>query len=159
MLSACKEMQLIPCDLLWCLVAAAKSSCVFRRYTGEKLLDERLPVLLEAGWRPAPVDAFPDLPQSPRSNGSTASSAPPVMPQRAAGYVAPHLRGSGVNRPMWQYPLMLRVTLLVTRQAHAPPTAVADAVDKHVNVRCTYSLGFCSCWHRCIGKRQLQSGT
>ena len=80
------------------------------RYTGEKLLDERVPVLLEAGWRPTPQDAFQDLPQSPRSNGSTGSSAPPAVPQRAAGYVAPHLRGSGVSRPMRQRQcqLMLR---------------------------------------------------
>ena len=65
-------------------------------------------MLLEAGWRPAPQDAFPDLPQSPRTNGSTGSSAPPAVPQRAAGYVAPHLRGSGVSRPMRQCQLMLR---------------------------------------------------
>ena len=51
--------------------AARNSSLVSGRYTGEKLLDERVPVLLEAGWRPAPQGAFPDLPQSPRSNGST----------------------------------------------------------------------------------------
>ena len=69
--------------------AARNSSLVSGRYTGEKLLDERVPVLLEAGWRPAPQDGFPDLPQSPRSNGSTGSSAPPAVPQRAAGYVAP----------------------------------------------------------------------
>lgn len=88
--------------------AARNSSLVSGRYTGEKLLDERVPVLLEAGWRPAPQDGFPDLPQSPRSNGSTGSSAPPAVPQRAAGYVAPHLRGSGVSRPMRQRQLMLR---------------------------------------------------
>jgi len=62
------------------------------RYTGEKLLDERIEVLLEAAWRPAPEGAFPDLPQSPRSNSS---AAPPAQPQRAAGYMAPHLRGTG----------------------------------------------------------------
>ncbi len=65
------------------------------RYTGEKLLDERMEVLLEAAWRPAPEGQFPDLPQSPRSNGSASSGAPSAGPQRTAGYVAPHLRGSG----------------------------------------------------------------
>ena len=68
------------------------------RYTGEKLLDERIEVLLEAAWRPAPEGAFPDLPQSPRSNGSAASAAASAQQQRAAGYVAPHLRGTGECR-------------------------------------------------------------
>ena len=71
---------------------------MYCRYTGEKLLDERMEVLLEAAWRPAPEGQFPDLPQSPRSNGSASSLAPPVVPQRAAGYVAPHLRGTGAVR-------------------------------------------------------------
>ena len=65
------------------------------RYTGEKLLDERVEVLLEAAWRPAPEGAFPDLPQSPRANGSASSAAAPTAAQ---GYVAPHLRGTGACR-------------------------------------------------------------
>ena len=93
-------------------LAARDASLVSGRYTGEKLLDERVPVLLEAGWRPTPQDAFQDLPQSPRSNGSTGSSAPPAVPQRAAGYVAPHLRGSGVSRPLRQCQLMLKIPRL-----------------------------------------------
>ena len=68
---------------------------MYSRYTGEKLLDERMEVLLEAAWRPAPEGQFPDLPQSPRSNGNASSAAPSIVPQRAAGYVAPHLRGTG----------------------------------------------------------------
>ncbi len=63
------------------------------RYTGEKLLDEKVEVLLEAAWRPAPEGAFPDLPQSPRANGSASSAAAPAAAQ---GYVAPHLRGTGM---------------------------------------------------------------
>lgn len=65
------------------------------RYTGEKLLDELVEILLEAAWRPAPKEAFPNLPQSPRANGSGASAAAATGQQRASGYVAPHLRGSG----------------------------------------------------------------
>ena len=63
------------------------------RYTGQKVHDERLEVLLEAVWRPAAPEAFPDLPQSPKANGSANPAFTP--PPAAAGYVAPHLRGSG----------------------------------------------------------------
>ena len=63
-----------------------------RRYTGEKVHDERVEVLLEAVWRPAPAGAFPDLPQSPKANGAGAPAFTP--PPAASGYVAPHLRGA-----------------------------------------------------------------
>ena len=53
------------------------------RYTGEKILDKRVDKgLLEASWQPAPVGTYPDLPQSPRAQASSAgrastSAAPP----------------------------------------------------------------------------------
>lgn len=70
----------------------ACSGCCLSRYTGEKIHDERIEVLLEAAWRPAPEGAFPDLPQSPRANGGAGPSF--VPPPAASGYVAPHLRGA-----------------------------------------------------------------
>lgn len=45
------------------------------RYTGEKVLDTKVEKLLEASWQPAPSGAYPDLPQSPRSQASTSSKA------------------------------------------------------------------------------------
>ncbi|BDA46939.1 Eukaryotic translation initiation factor 2A [Coccomyxa sp. Obi] len=63
------------------------------KYTGEKLFEQKVDVLLEARWQPAPADAFPDRPQSPRANGSSATAAAPAT-AKASGYVAPHLRGS-----------------------------------------------------------------
>lgn len=78
------------------------------RYTGEKVHDERVEVLLEAAWRPAPPEAFPDLPQSPKANGSATPAFAP--PPAAAGYVAPHLRGSGGER-LHMYPAPYDCTL------------------------------------------------
>lgn len=65
------------------------------RYTGEQVETRKEQVLLEAVWRPAPEDAFPDLPQSPRAAGTP---APAAAPAPKAGYVAPHLRGRGMTR-------------------------------------------------------------
>ncbi len=70
--------------------------------------DERVEVLLEAAWRPAPPEAFPDLPQSPKANGSATPAFAP--PPAAAGYVAPHLRGSGGER-LHMYPAPYDCTL------------------------------------------------
>ena len=68
-------------------------SLFWRRYTGEKIHDERVEVLLEAVWRPAPAaEAFPDLPQSPKANGAGGPAFTPAP--AASGYVAPHLRGA-----------------------------------------------------------------
>ncbi|EIE21931.1 eIF2A-domain-containing protein [Coccomyxa subellipsoidea C-169] len=64
------------------------------KYTGEKLLEQKVEVLLEARWQPAPRDTFPDRPQSPRANGS-APAAPAAA--KASGYVLPHLRGSAAG--------------------------------------------------------------
>lgn len=76
----------------WTFMHASHSGPV-HRYTGEKVHDERLEVLLEAAWRPGAPGAFPDLPQSPKANGAAKPAFAP--PPAAAGYVAPHLRGSG----------------------------------------------------------------
>ncbi|KAK9918766.1 hypothetical protein WJX75_006714 [Coccomyxa subellipsoidea] len=61
------------------------------KYTGEKLLEQKVEVLLEARWQPAPPDTFPDRPQSPRANGSAPA---PTAAAKPSGYVLPHLRGS-----------------------------------------------------------------
>ncbi|KAA6416608.1 MAG: eukaryotic translation initiation factor 2A-like [Trebouxia sp. A1-2] len=46
------------------------------RYTGEKVLDKREDKgLLEASWQPAPAGTYPDLPQSPRAQASSAGRA------------------------------------------------------------------------------------
>ena len=92
--------------------------CAVGRYTGEKLLDERVEVLLEAAWRPAPEGAFPDLPQSPRANGIASSASGPAAPQ---GYVAPHLRGTGACRPSSRRMcIRLAVACLLQKLAKAP---------------------------------------
>lgn len=103
---------------LWDDVCLVISHCC-GRYTGERVLDERVEVLLEAAWRPAPEGAFPDLPQSPRANSSASSAAGPAMPQ---GYVAPHLRGTGACRPCLSriYVTWLRTWLGITGSSHFP---------------------------------------
>ena len=68
------------------------------RYTGEKLLEQKVEVLLEARWQPAPPDTFPDRPQSPRANGSAPA---PTAAAKPSGYVLPHLRGSAGATFFW----------------------------------------------------------
>lgn len=70
------------------------------RYTGEKILDKRVDKgLLEASWQPAPAGTYPDLPQSPRAQASTAGRASTsAAPPQKQGYVPPHSRrGDGTS--------------------------------------------------------------
>ncbi|KAK9828927.1 hypothetical protein WJX72_002838 [[Myrmecia] bisecta] len=60
------------------------------RYNGAEVHHQPVDVLLEACWRPAPQDAFPDRPQSPRAADKPA--AVDFAATRSAGYVPPHLR-------------------------------------------------------------------
>jgi len=77
------------------LIKGVAWCCLPCSYIGEKLLEQKVEVLLEACWQPQPPGTFPDRPQSPgrRANGAAAGGGG-AAPSRPSGYVAPHLRGS-----------------------------------------------------------------
>ncbi|GAX75533.1 hypothetical protein CEUSTIGMA_g2976.t1 [Chlamydomonas eustigma] len=72
-------------------------------YYGQQVSTQSFPTLYEAAWLPAPPGTFQDRPQSPSrltasASGSSAGQGPAtaaVPAPRAAGYVPPHLRGTG----------------------------------------------------------------